>query len=156
MFICSGNPEIRETLTTLFVPVRNVYWLLEFSLSTRGERERHTIFYYADRSIWPNKHAVHPVGHKLYSPRPASNLNSLRPVSESQLTSFSRIPQIPSPSLPGMTSFTPLSHFLSGGFIMTSVIVTYSAHEREHLHPMCAPARALSWIVLSLTKVNKI
>ena len=28
-----------ETLTTFFVQVRNVYGLLEFSLSTRGERE---------------------------------------------------------------------------------------------------------------------
>ena len=34
--------EIRETLTTLLVQVRNVYWLFELSLSTRGERA--TIF----------------------------------------------------------------------------------------------------------------
>ena len=36
---------------------------------------------------------------------------------------------------------------------MTFVIVTSSVHERE-LHSMCAPARALSRIVLSLTKPN--
>ena len=33
----------------------------------------------------------------------------------------------------------PQSHFLSGVFIMTSVIVTSSPREREHLHSMCAP-----------------
>ena len=37
-------------------------------------------------------------------------------------------------------------------FIMTSVIVTSSPREREHLRSMCAPTRALSWTVLSLTK----
>ena len=36
---------------------------------------------------------------------------------------------------------------------MTFVIVTSSAHERE-LHSICAPARALSRIVLILTKPN--
>ena len=35
---------------------------------------------------------------------------------------------------------------------MTYVIVTSSPHEREHLHSICAPTRALSRIVLSLTK----
>ena len=37
---------------------------------------------------------------------------------------------------------------------MTYVIVTSSAREHEHLHSMSAPARALSRIVLSLTKPN--
>ena len=61
---------------------------------------------------------------------------------------FKKITKIPSPSLPGLTSFTPQSHFISGVFIMTFVIVTSSARERE-LYSMCAPARALS-----LTKPN--
>ena len=46
----------------------------------------------------------------------------------------------------------PHSHFQSGVFIMTSVIVTSSPREREQLRSMCAPTRALSRIVLSLTK----
>ena len=45
-------------------------------------------------------------------------------------------------------------HFLSGVFIMTSVIVTWSACEPEPLRSMCVPARVLSRIVLSLTKQN--
>ena len=74
------------------------------------------------------------------------------PSFRSQLLFF-KITKNPSPSLPGMTSFTSQSHFPSGVFIMTSVIVTSSAHEREQ-HSMCTPARALSQIVLSLTKPN--
>ena len=35
---------------------------------------------------------------------------------------------------------------------MTSVTVTSTPHEREHLRSMCAPTYALSRIVLSLTK----
>ena len=46
----------------------------------------------------------------------------------------------------------PQFHFLSGGFIMTSVIVTSSLCEREHLRSMCALTRALSRKVLSRTK----
>ena len=37
---------------------------------------------------------------------------------------------------------------------MISVIVTSSPNEREHLRSMCAPTRALSRIVPSLTKPN--
>ena len=60
---------------------------------------------------------------------------------------FQKSPKILSPSLPGMTSFT-----YPGFFIMTSVIITSSPREREHLRSMCAPTRALSRRVLSLTK----
>ena len=116
------------------------------------ERETHN-FYYADRSIWPNNRAVHPVTPTgLASSSFKSQLAS--PSFGSQLTAFFQNHQNPSPSLPGMTSFAPQSHFLSGFFIMTFVIVTSSALECEHLHSMCAPARALSRIVLSLTKLN--
>ena len=37
---------------------------------------------------------------------------------------------------------------------MTSVIATSSPPDREHLRLMCAPTRALSQIVLNLTKPN--
>ena len=56
-----------------------------------------------------------------------------------QTRGASRIPQLDffqnhqilSPSLTGRTSFNPQSHFLSGVFIMTFVIVISSAHEHE-------------------------
>ena len=56
--------------------------------------------------------------------RLASNLNSLL---------LFKITKNPSPSLPGMASFTSQSHFLSGVFIVKSVIVTSSSRVREHL-----------------------
>ena len=129
-----GNPE---TLTTLIVQVRNVYSLLDFqSFDTR--RERHN-FYYADCSYITHSH-----------PPP-----SWSGPSQSQISTdvIFEIPKNLSPSLPGMTSFTPQSHFLSGVFIMTFVIVISSAHEHE-LYSMCAPAPALSQIVQSPTKLN--
>ena len=46
----------------------------------------------------------------------------------------------------------PQSHFLTGFFIMTSVIVTSFPRKREHLSSMWALTRAQSRIVLSLTK----
>ena len=96
---------------------------------------------------WPNKRAriLQPTT-GLASPRFKSQLTSSS--LKSQLTTFFKIPKNPSPSLPGMTSSHPQSYFLSGVFIMTSVIVTSSSHEHEHLHSMCAPSRK----VLSLTK----
>ena len=147
MFICNGIPKHwRLSL----VQVRNVYWLLEFSLSTQGERN--TFFTMltvpSDPTTCGASRSPNWTGFAQHKNQIASS--SVR----SQLTAFSKITKILSPSLPGMTSFAPQSHFLSGVFIMTSVIFTSSAHEREHLRSMCAPARALSRIVLSLTKPN--
>ena len=85
----------------------------------------------------------------------ASSENQLPSSSvEYQLSVFFQIPKILSPSLPGMTSFMSPVHFLSGFFILTSVIVTSSPRAREHLHSICALklTHALSRKVLSLTK----
>ena len=141
-FICIGIPKHWQ-LT--LVQVWNVYWLLEFSFSTRGERD--TIFTMLTVSSDPTN-TREPHSTQLDSPRPASNLNWSRPASDLNSLLFLKITKIVSPSLPGMMSFAPQSLFLSGVFIMTFVIVT---REREHLHSMCALAHALSWIVLSLT-----
>ena len=64
---------------------------------------------------------------------------------------FQKITKIPSPLLLGLTSFAPHSHFLSGVFIRTYVIFISFPRERERLRSMCAPTRALSWTVPSLT-----
>ena len=143
------NPE---TLTTLFSSGTKLLltsWLLGFQ---HEERETHN-FYYADRSIWLNKRVTHPIAPnwtRLVQLQKSTRL-ARRQISTNCFFSKSRIP---SPSLPGMTLFTPQSHFLFGVFIITSVIVTSSSRECEHLHSMCVPARALSRIVLSLTKPN--
>ena len=65
---------------------------------------------------------------------------------------FSKYPRIPAHRFRAWRHLYPQSYFLSGVFIMTSVIVTSSPREREHLRSMCAPTRALSRKVLSLTK----
>ena len=166
-----GNPE--KHLRLSLVQVRNVYYLyLTFSFSRRGERHN---FYYADcfyivlqstphlnsrsrvriSTHWPNKRAAYPVApNGLSSPSLKNQLASPRDKSQVASLLKKKITKIPSPSLPCMTSFTPQSHFSYLGFLITTfVIVTSSARKRE-LHSMCAPARALSRIVLSLTKPN--
>ena len=135
------NPK---TLTTLRSSgMKRLLTSLTFSFSIRGERD--SIF---TLLTVPTSSFCHPPPAEL--PGPESNFNSLtqqtrcasrspqldcpRPGSNLNSLLFSKITKILSPSLPGMTSFTPQLHFSSGVFIMTSVIVTSSAHEREHLH----------------------
>ena len=88
-YICIEIPKHRRLS---LVQVRNVYWLLEFSLSTRGERETQFLLCWLFlhrpsvnspaelsaqsqnlNSVTQQTHA-HPVAHKLDSPHPASNL----------------------------------------------------------------------------------
>ena len=58
------------------------------------------------------------------------NLNSLL---------FSKYPRIPAHCFRAWRHSHPQSYFLPGIFIMTSLIVTSSLQEREHLHSMCVP-----------------
>ena len=134
------NPDVSlGSGTKLLLPS----WLLGFQ---HEERERHN-FYYADCSSSVSSQLTDPTN--AHAPR-SKQLDSLR--SKSQLTAFFKIAKNPSPSLPGMRSFTSPVYFLSGVFIVTSVIVTSSPCEREHMRSMCASTRALSRKVLSLTK----
>ena len=107
---------------------------LTFRLSTRGKREREAQFLlywlFVQRQLsthWPNKCACVPQQTTgLSSPRFESQLAGLSsPRFESQLassslksqiTAFFKIPKNPSPSLPGMTSFTSLVSFPIRGF----------------------------------------
>ena len=75
------------------------------------------------------------------------------PRSESQLTAFfQNHPESSAHRCRRWRHSHPQSYFLSEVFIMTSVIVTSSPREREHLSSICAPTRTLSRTVLSLTK----
>ena len=100
------------------VQVRNVYYFLTFSFSTRGETQFLLCWLF------------------LNCPQSTPQLDWPDPRVKSQLTAFFKNHQILSPSLLGMTSFTSQSHFLSGVFIMTFVIVVSSARQRE-LNSMC-------------------
>ena len=116
---------------------------LTFRFSTRGERDTH---FFTMLTV-PSDPTTRGASRRPNWTRQGSDLNSLRPASNlNSLFFFQKSPKILSPSLPGMTSFISPVHFLSGVFIMTSVIVT------SYLHSMCAPTRALSRTVLSLTK----
>ena len=107
------HAEYETLMTPCCSGIETFIYFLTFSLSTRN-------FYYADCSY---------IAHSWIA----------RPRVKSALTAFFKNHQIRSPSLPGMTSFTPQSHFLSGVFIMTFVIVISSVHECD-LYSMCAPA----------------
>ena len=74
------------------------------------------------------------------------------PISASQLTLF-KILKFSGSSLPGMTSSTLQPHFLSGGFIMTMMIVIAFAHERK-LHQLTMHLGLLTRIFQSPTKLN--
>ena len=142
--------EIPKYWRLSLVRVRNVYKLfLTFSFSTRGEKD--TIF---TMLTVPTSPTVNSPGElpgpgfksQLSSPIVESQLAS--PRFKSQLTVFSKITKIPSTSLPGMTSFTPLS-------------ISYLGFQLWHLwlsHPLrtsvntCTKCRT----VQSLTKPNKI
>ena len=110
-------------------------YLLEFKVFRHEEREA--------QFLQQTRCTFHRPPTGLASARPKidylpldSNLNSL--VQSLNLNCF--FFQIPkSSALPGMTSFTSPVHFLSGGFIVTSLIVTSAPHAREHLHSVCAP-----------------
>ena len=152
-FLCIGIPRNTDDSlcsgTKLLLPS----WLLGFRHEER-ETQFLLCWLFVQRQLstyWPNKRARIPqqtTGRA--SPRFESQLASS--ILKSQLTAFFKIPKNHSPSLPGITPFTSPVLFLSGVFIMTSVIVTSSPRQREHLHSMCSPTRSLNRKVLSLTK----
>ena len=120
------------------------------------ERERHTIF--TMLTVPTSPHSQPPAG--LLGPESKSQLTdstNTHPVASNRTdlaqSQFSTnvFFEITKFSLPGMTSFTSQSHLLSGGFIMTFLIVISSTRERE-LYSMCAPA--LSRIVQNPTNPN--
>ena len=145
------NPETLETLTTLGSLGTKLLlssWLLGFS--TRGERD--TISTMLTVPSDPTTRG-HPVVHNWAGLAKVRKINSLRPASDlSKLLFFKNHPKYSAHRFQAWRHTHPQSHLLSGVFIMTSVIVTSSPREREHLRSMCAPTRALSWTVLCLTK----
>ena len=106
--------------------------------STWGERD--TISFYANFSIWTPPR-VAPRRKLLASSE--NRLSSSKP--KSQLTVFFQIPQILSAS--GHDVICVPGYFLSGVFIVTSLIVISTQSAREHLTNPCTKRK-----VLSLTK----
>ena len=137
MFICIEIPKYWRLSLFRYEMFVNFFWLLVFR-----HEERETQFFLC--WLFLNRPSVDSLAELVV---PKSNLNSLtqqiRGASRSPRWTglaqvrisincfFSEIPKIQSPSLPGMSSFTPQSHLPSCVFIMTFVIFTSSAHERE-------------------------
>ena len=147
IWICEiyiGNPKTLETLTSLFGSGTKLFITFLRLRFFDKRRERHNfflcwLFVYRQLSThWLNKRAAHFVDPQLVSPRRAPKINLLRP-SPNLNSLFFFNSKIFCPSLLGMMPFTPRSYFLSGVFIVTSLIVTSTSRAREHLHSMCAP-----------------
>ena len=117
--------------------------LPSLSLCFRHE-ERETRFFYADCSfivsfqLTDSTNArAHPAVHKLAGLAQVRKINPLRLSPNLNSLLLFKITKNPSPSLPGMTLLRSPVSFLSGIFIVTSVIVISSPHAHEHLHSMC-------------------
>ena len=108
-----------------------------FDMRRERETHTHTISFYADFSIWPH-HVWHPAANYW------SGLGKLQKSTcfvQAQISThcFFQIPKSSAHRFQAWRHSRRRSHFLSGVFIMTSVIVTSSPRVREHLHSMCTP-----------------
>ena len=142
-----------ETLTTLGSSGTKLLlppWLLGFQ---HDERETQFLLCWLFHLTPPRAvHLVDPTG--LASPRSKNQLTLSSFNSQLTVFFFKNHPKYSAHRSRVWHYSHPPVHFLSGVFIMTSVIVTSSPRKREHLHSMCAPTCALSWTVLSLTKLK--
>ena len=147
-FTCIGIPKHLTTLGSSGTKLLLPSWLLSFS--TRVERDSISTMLTVPSD--PTTRG-HPVVNNWTGLAQVQKPTSFVQVQISTNSFFSKITQNPQLIASGHNVIHIPSHiFLSGVFIMTSVIVTSSPREREHLRSMCAPTRALSWTVLSLTK----
>ena len=131
---------IRKTLNTDdFLGSGTKLLLPSLSLGFRHE-ERETPFFYADCSSIVSSgltdstnERTHPAVHKLDSPRPDSNPNSLRLSPNLNSLLLFKITKNPSHHFRAWRHSHGQFHLLSGAFIVTTVIATSSLRAREHL-----------------------
>ena len=100
-------------------------------------RERHNFFLCWLFHLTPTTCGTPPQTTGLASASSENQLASSKP--KSQLTAFFQIPKSSAHRFRAWRHSRPRSHFLSEAFIVTSVIVTFALHVREHLDSMCAP-----------------
>ena len=110
--------------------------LLSLSLGFRHE-ERETQFFYADCSSIVtdpiNVHA-HSAVHKLHWPHPGPKINSLRLSPNIISLLLFRITKNPSPSFPGMTSFTSPSPISYLGFLLWHLWLSHPPRARVNTY----------------------
>ena len=131
MFIPIGIRKTRNTDDSLGTDTKLL--LPSLSLGFRHE-ERETQSFYADCSSIVSSQLTdstnaraHPAVHKLPGLAQVRKINSLRLSPNLNTLLFFKITKNPSPSLPGMTSFTSPVPFSIWGFNVKSVIVTSPA-----------------------------
>ena len=127
----------------------NFFWLLVFR-----HKERESQFLLCWLFHLTQQHAAHPVVPNWPGLARAKKSTCFVQRQISTNCFFKKSPKFSAHHFRAWRHSHPQSYSLSRVFIMTSVIVTSSACEHEYLHSMCAPACALSWIVLSLTIPN--
>ena len=150
MFIHIGIRKTRNTDDSLGSGTKLLLPSLSLGFSTRGERD--TIFIMLTVSSDPTNVRVHPAANNWTDFAQVGKINTLRPSSNLNSLFLFKITKNPSPSLPGMTSFTSDVLFPIWGFycdICDCQILPACAWSPAL---MFAPTHALSRKVLSLTK----
>ena len=131
------NPKTLETLTTLFFGSGTKLFITFLSLRFFNmRRERHNFLLCWLFHLTPPRAA--PRRKLLVWPRWAPKIHFFPLASNLNKLLFFKSPN-PQPIASGHGVIHIPSSFLSGVFIVTSVIVTSSPRAREHLHSMCAP-----------------
>ena len=152
MFTCIGIPKFAKHWRLSLFRYETFITFMTFRFSTRGERD--TIF---PMLTVPSDPTTRSVSRRPNWPGLAQIRKPTRFVLVQISTHcffFKNHPKSSSHRFRAWRHSHSQSYFLSGVFIMTSVIITSSPREREHLRSMCAPTRVLSRIVLSLTKLK--
>ena len=140
IWICEiyiGNPEIHETLTTLFFGSGMKLFITFLSLrffDMRRETQFLTILTFPSD---PTTCGTPPQTTGLASASSENWLALSNP--KSQLTVFFSNSKILCPSLLGMTTFTSPVLFLYLGFLLWHLWLSHPPCAREYLHSMCAP-----------------
>ena len=121
-----------ETLITFF----------KFRFSTQGERD--TQFFYADCSSFVSfqltdstNALAHPAVHKLTGLNQVRKINSLRLSPNLNSLLLFKITKNPSPSLPGMMSFTSPVPFLIWGFLLWHLWLSHPPRMRVNTCTQC-------------------
>ena len=158
MFIRRG---IRKTWKNIDDSLGSGTKLLLSSLSLGFRHEERDTFFYADCSSIVSSQLTdltngrsHPVVHNWTVLAQVRKINSLRLSPNLNSLLLFKITKNPSPSLPGMTSFTSPVQFLIWGFYCN--ICDYHIFSARAWTPtlISAPTHALSWMALSLTKTK--
>ena len=138
MYLCSLNiyTHIGIRKTRNWVWYETFYYLFEFKVFRHEERAAQilSILTFPSESTTSG---TPPQTTGLASASSENRLASSKP--ESQLTAFFQIPKSSAHRFRPSRHSRPRSHFLSGVFIVTSVIVSSTLHALENLDSMCTP-----------------